>query len=112
MKIELNQNYRKLVNNIDNVEELQKKANNIKDISKEYNKEAANLKKVTCCRNFKWTLILIVLVIGILFLKISYQSCWANLGTQIGYDLGFYLAPLCPYQIPNSITLFCETKYC
>lgn len=68
VKIELNQNYRKLINNIDNVEELQKKANNIKDISKEYNKEAANLRKETCCRNFKWTIILIVLVIGVVFL--------------------------------------------
>ena len=35
-----------------------------------------------------------------MFLAISYQSCWANLGTQIGYHLGFYLATLCPYQIP------------
>ncbi len=68
VKIELNQNYKKLISNIDNVEELQKKANNIKDISKEYNKGAANLRKVTCCQNFKWTLILIVLLIGIVFL--------------------------------------------
>jgi len=68
VKIELNQNYRKLVNNIDNVEDLQKKANNIKDISKEYNKEATNLKRITCCQNFKWTIILIGLIIGVLLL--------------------------------------------
>jgi len=70
VKIELNQNYKKLVNNIDNMEDLQKKANNIKDISKEYNKEANHLKRVTWCQNFKWTIILVIVIIGILLLII------------------------------------------
>lgn len=70
VKIELNQNYKKLVSNIDNVEDLQKKATNIKDISKVYNKEAGKLRRLTCCQNAKWTIILIVLIIGIILVII------------------------------------------
>ena len=70
IKIEMNNNVKKIVNNLEDAEELKKKSEKIKDNSKEFAKKSGELKRLTCWQNCKWTIILTLLVIGILLIII------------------------------------------
>jgi hypothetical protein len=66
IKIEMNQNIKKIVNNLEDAEELKKKSDKIKDSSRDFNKKAGDLKRATCWQNCKWNIILAIIVIGVL----------------------------------------------
>ncbi len=66
IKIEMNQNMKKVMNNVEDVQDLKMKSDKIKDNSKEFNKKASDLKKLTCWNNYKWGIILTVLLVIII----------------------------------------------
>lgn len=70
IKIEMNQNIRKVMSNVEDAEELKKKSDKIKDNSNDFNKKAGQLKRLTCWQNCKWTIILGLLIVGILMIII------------------------------------------
>jgi vesicle-associated membrane protein 7 len=73
IKIDLNQNIKKLVTNLDDVKNLEDRSNKIKLNAKDYKTNAHELERVTWCQNAKLTLIIIgaaVLVFLIIFLPI------------------------------------------
>jgi len=66
IKIEMQHNVRKVLGNTEDLQELDNKANKIKDNANIFKKDAANLKRKTCWQNFKWTIILVLVVIALL----------------------------------------------
>jgi hypothetical protein len=68
IRIEMNQNVKKIVNNLEDAEELKKKSDKIKTNSSEFAKKSSELKRMTCWNNCKWTIILTLLVIGVLLI--------------------------------------------
>ena len=49
--------------NVVDVENMEKKAIELKKGAEQYNKSANELKKVTCWHNFKWIIILVAVVV-------------------------------------------------
>ena len=70
IKIEMNANVKKLVSNLEDAESLKIKSDKIKDSAKDFSKGARDLKRLTCWQNFKWTIILVTLIVGILLIII------------------------------------------
>jgi hypothetical protein len=77
VKITMKNNIHSMINNVDELNQLGDKANRIKEGSVVYQKDAKELESVTWWRNFKWTIIIILLVIGIalvIILPIVFRS--------------------------------------
>lgn len=70
IQVEMKQNIKKAMNNLEDVQVLDERANRLQIGASEFKKDAVELKKVTCFQNAKWTLILIILVIGVLLVII------------------------------------------
>jgi hypothetical protein len=70
IRIEMKQNVKNIVGNLEDVEVLKNQSEKIKDSSNTFAKKSAELKRLTCWSNFKWTIILSVLVIGVLLIII------------------------------------------
>ena len=70
IKIEMKQNVKNIVGNLEDVEVLKNQSEKIKEGSNTFAKKSAELKRMTCWSNFKWTIILGLLVIGILLIII------------------------------------------
>ena len=66
LKIEMKDNVRKVMSNVEDATALDQKAIKIKENANIYKKDAADLKRLTCWQNCKWTIILTILVVGIL----------------------------------------------
>jgi len=66
IKIEMQNNVRKVLGNTEDLQSLDNKANKIKDNANMFKKDAADLKRKTCWQNFKWTIILVLVVIALL----------------------------------------------
>lgn len=66
IKIEMQTNVRKVLGNTEDLQALDNKANKIKDNANMFKKDAANLQRKTCWQNFKWTIILVLVVIALL----------------------------------------------
>ena len=54
-----------MVENVEDVQKLEEKSNLLKDASKEYEKNADEIKKITCWQNIKLWIILIVIILAI-----------------------------------------------
>ena len=63
-------NVKKVLVNSEDLQSLDVKANKIKDNANLFKKDAVALQRKTCFQNFKWTLILSVLIIVILLIII------------------------------------------
>ena len=63
VKQEVKKNIDKMVENVEDVEKLEMKANLLKDASQEYNNNAQEIRKITWWQNFKLWIILILLVL-------------------------------------------------
>lgn len=70
VKIEMRDNVKKVIGNLEDVQALDQRAARIKDGAKAFADDSNKLKRLTCWQNCKWTIILIVLVIGILLVII------------------------------------------
>ena len=66
IKIEMQNNVRKVLANTEDLQALDNKAIKIKDNANMFKKDAENLKRKTCWQNFKWTIILVLVVIALL----------------------------------------------
>jgi hypothetical protein len=66
IKIEMQNNINKQVNNLEDVNVMEDKAVKIKENSDLFKKNATKLKRLTCWQNCKWTIILGLIVIGLL----------------------------------------------
>ena len=56
-------NIRKMYTNVENVEDMEKKAHQLRVGAEEYNKSATTLKRTTWWQNCKWWIILIVVIV-------------------------------------------------
>lgn len=65
IKLEMQDNIRKMVKNVDDVNELGNKSNKIKDNAALFKNNATELKRTTWWQNCKLTIIIVVLVIGV-----------------------------------------------
>jgi hypothetical protein len=70
IKIEMKAAIAKTVSNVENVQSLEHKAVKIKESSHTFKKNANELRKITCWQNCKWTIILVILIIGVLLVII------------------------------------------
>jgi vesicle-associated membrane protein 4 len=61
--INMQDNIRKVVSNIDNAKNLEDQSNKIKNISNDYSKNAKDLERLTWWNNCKWTIIIIAAII-------------------------------------------------
>ena len=53
-----------MVKNVEDVEKLQEKSNELKDASKDYKNNAEEIRKITCWRNFKlWIIIIFIILV-------------------------------------------------
>jgi len=68
IKIEMHNNVRKVMSNTEDLQELDNKANKIKDNANIFKKDAANLQRKTCWQNCKWTIILVLVVMALLLI--------------------------------------------
>ena len=56
-------NIKKAYNSVEDVEKMEKKAEELRKGAEEYNQSAATLKRATCWSNFKWLIILIAVIV-------------------------------------------------
>lgn len=70
IKIEMQNNVKKVLGNTDNLQDLDAKAVKIKDNANMFKKDAVNLKKKTCLQNLKWTIILVAVIVILLLIVI------------------------------------------
>ena len=63
VKDTMRKNVKNMYNNVEDVEKMEQKAIDLKKGAEEYNKSAAELKRVTCWQNFKWLIILIAVIV-------------------------------------------------
>jgi len=56
-------NIKDMYQNVENVENMEKKAIELKKGAEEYNNSAVKLKRATCWHNFKWLIILIAVIV-------------------------------------------------
>ncbi len=70
IKIEMQNNVKKVMANTEDLQSLDVKANKIKDNANLFKKDATDLKRKTCWQNFKWTIILILVVIALLLIVV------------------------------------------
>jgi vesicle-associated membrane protein 7 len=70
IQIEMKNNIKKAIANVEDVQALDQKALKIKDSSHAFKKNAGELKRITCWQNCKWTIILVLLIIGVLLIII------------------------------------------
>ena len=66
IKVDVNDNINKMVQNIDDVNELQEKSDALKDASKDYHDNAQEVKQITWWQNFKIRIILILIILIVL----------------------------------------------
>lgn len=87
IQIEMKNNVKHMVNQLEDAQGLKVKSEMIKNNSVEFSKKANELKRVTCWQNCKWTIILLTLIIGILLiiiLPIVLSKNSANVNTNGG----------------------------
>ena len=65
IKTDMSLNIKNMVTNISNVQDLEEKASRIKLNADSFKKDAVKLERMTCWQNFKWTIILCLLIGGI-----------------------------------------------
>ena len=70
IKIEMNNNVKAIVNNLEDAEGLKHRSDKIKDNSKEFAKKSADLKRATCWQNCKWTIIISLLLLGVILIVV------------------------------------------
>ena len=63
VKGQMKNNIKEMYRNVEDVENMEKKAIELKKGAEQYNKSANELKKVTCWHNFKWIIILVAVVV-------------------------------------------------
>ena len=63
-------NIRKMYTNVENVEDMEKKAKDLRVGAEEYNKSATTLKRTTWWQNCKWWIILIVVIVLLIIIII------------------------------------------
>ena len=68
MKEDVSRNVKNVIDNIANVQELEVKSNRIKLNSDSFKREAIILQKKTFCSRFKWMIIFVFLILGIVLL--------------------------------------------
>ena len=66
LKVDVKKNIDKMVQNVEDVEKLQQKSNELKDASQEYQNNANEIRKITCWENVKLWIIITVIVLVIL----------------------------------------------
>ena len=66
VKVEVKKNIDKMVQNVEDVEKLEQRSNELKDASKEYQNNAKEIERVTWWQNFKLWIIIIVIVLVVL----------------------------------------------
>ena len=66
IKVDVKDNINKMVQNIDDVNELQEKSDALKDASKDYHDNAQEVKQITWWQNFKIRIILILIILIVL----------------------------------------------
>ena len=69
-------NIKTLTHNLEDVQDLEKQSNKIKENANEYQKNAVKIRKATWCQNCKWwvILILVIILLLIIILPISLTS--------------------------------------
>lgn len=73
VKILMTENINKVTRNIDDLENLQSKSEDLRDSSKSFNKQSQHLKRTMCFQDIKITVIcsaLLLMIIGIIILSI------------------------------------------
>ncbi len=65
IRLEMNENIRNIVNNVEDAQTLDNKAEKIKDNADIFKKDAVNLKRITWWKNFKLTIIIVSIVIAL-----------------------------------------------
>ena len=68
IRIEMNENIRNVVNNVEDVQVLDNKAAKIKDNADVYKRDAIQLKSITWWKNFKLTIIIVSIVIALVLI--------------------------------------------
>jgi hypothetical protein len=66
IKLEMNENIKKAITNIDSANELDNKAQKIKNNAETFKRDAKTLERVTWWQNFKLTIIIVSIVIGLI----------------------------------------------
>ena len=68
-KVEVKKNIDKMVQNVEDVEKLQEKSNELKDASEDYKDKAEEVRKISCWKNFKlWILIIFIILVCLGFI--------------------------------------------
>jgi len=78
IKIEMNENVKKVVSNLEDAEGLKIRSDKIKDNSKEFAKQSSALKRATCWQNCKWTIILSLLLLGVILIIVLSVTLSSN----------------------------------
>jgi len=68
IKIEMQNNVKKVLGNTEDLQSLDAKANKIKDNANLFKKDATELKKKTCWQNLKWTIVLVLVVLALILI--------------------------------------------
>jgi hypothetical protein len=82
IKIEMKKNINKAIANVEDAQALDQKATKIKDSSHAFKRNAAELKKITCWQNCKWTIILVLLIIGVILIIVVPVAISASKGSS------------------------------
>ncbi len=70
VKLEVRKNIDKMVENVEDVEKLQMKSNELKDASKEYQSNSVEIRKITWWMNFKLWIIIFIIILFIIVIII------------------------------------------
>lgn len=70
IKVTMKKNMQNVVGNLESVNILDEKSRKIKDGSSAFYKDSNKLKKLACCQNWKWTILIILVVLGILLVVV------------------------------------------
>lgn len=70
IRLEMKNNVKNLIQNKENVDELQKQSDQIKDGGELFAKNANEVKKISCWQNWKLIIIIVLIVIGVLLVII------------------------------------------
>lgn len=85
IKLSMKKNMQNVVGNVESVNILDEKSRKIKDGSSAFYKDSNKLKKLACCQNWKWTILIILVVLGIILVVVLSATLGAK-STQAVVD--------------------------
>jgi len=68
LKVDFQNNLKKVLGNTEDLQKLDVKANQLKSDANIFKKDARKLERKTCCQNFRWTILLIFVIIFLILI--------------------------------------------